>query len=229
VFDAELVRAAVRERGELAALPDVAYTIALDPAFTGDRFTLIVGHRDGDRTMVDRIRAWEGTKAHPVNLDQTLDEVALIAAAYNGAQVLIDQYAAEPIRQGLVKRGLRVEAKPWTSESKVNAVASVRKALYSGNLDLPNHRELLSELISLEQRPTASGRPRIAAPGRAHDDFATALMALVAELDVKQDAAGATVEPTFKAYQRRRPPDGFGRIGSIFPRTRPATRGRLTH
>jgi hypothetical protein len=37
-------------------------------------------------------------------------------------------------------------------------------------------------LVSLEQRPLPSGKPRIAAPSGQHEDYASALLALVNEL-----------------------------------------------
>lgn len=45
------------------------------------------------------------------------------------APVLIDQYAAEPIRQALRQRGVSVTERPWTNESKVDAVAATRRHL----------------------------------------------------------------------------------------------------
>jgi hypothetical protein len=184
VFEADLVRAAVREAERLPALPDVRYAMAIDPAFTGDTFAAIVGHVEtSGRVVVDLVQGWRGTRGSPVQVDSTLDELALLASAYNRARVLTDQYAAQPIRQGLASRGLNVSEKPWTNETKVDAVAAVRRCLYGSRLEIPPHRELVSELVTLEQRPMPSGRPRIAAPGGGHDDFATALLALVAELD----------------------------------------------
>jgi hypothetical protein len=222
-LDADLVRAAVRNRGDLPPMPDQEYILCADPAFTGDRFALIVGHRDREqRIIVDRVTAWAGSKSAPVQIDRTLDEIAAISQAYYGARCLIDQYAAEPIRQGLAARGLNVTEKPWSNDSKVSALASLRATLYSSRLDLPNHRELIAELVSLEQHPTASGRPRIAAPGRSHDDYASALMALVAELATDTPPpAGATIEPSTSAgydalialHAHPDRPQGFG-LGS---------------
>jgi hypothetical protein len=184
VFEGELVRAAVRETERLPAIPDVRYTMAIDPAFTGDTFAAIVGHAEpSGRVVVDVVQGWHGTRGSPVQVDRTLDELAVLAGAYNNAAVLTDQYGAQPIRQGLAARGLSVSEKPWTNETKVDAVAAVRRCLYSGRLEIPPTRELISELVTLEQRPTPSGRPRIAAPGGSHDDYATALLALVNELE----------------------------------------------
>lgn len=129
---------------------------------------------------VDVVRSWRGSKGQPVQFDATLDAIAELATEFNGARVLIDQYPAEPIRQGLTWRGVHVTEAPWTNESKLDAVTATRRLLQSHLLDLPQHGELASELIGLESHPLPSGRPRIAAPPGFHDDHATALLALVA-------------------------------------------------
>ena len=222
-LDADLVRAAVRNRGDLPPMPDTDFVLCADPAFTGDRFALIVGHRDRDeRIVVDLVTAWSGSKSAPVQIDRTLDEIAAIAQVYNSARVLIDQFCAQPIIQGLRARGLNVTEQPWSNASKVDALAACRRALYGSQLDLPNHRELIAELVSLEQHPTASGRPRIAAPGRSHDDFASALMALVAELATDTPpAAGAYLAPLAgyaamaAMHQSSDRPRDFGGLGSV--------------
>ena len=62
-------------------------------------------------------------------------------------------------------------------------MAATRRHLQGGSLALLDHAELVRELISLEQHPRPSGRPRIAAPpSGGTDDYATALLALVAAL-----------------------------------------------
>ena len=106
-----------------------------------------------------------------------------------GRQRAVDQYCAQPIRQGLSQRSLTVTARPWTNESKASAATAVRRVLYADRLSIPGHPELVSELVSLEQRPLPSGRVRIAAPAGGHDDYATALLMLVDELE----RSGATV------------------------------------
>ena len=184
LFDEADVRECIRKFGD-AILPPAygrRYVIALDAAFTGDTFGAAIGHSDGPRIVVDRMTGWTGSKANPVQLDPTLDAVADLARAYNGAFVVIDQFAAQPILQGLQKRGLSVVQSPWTNDSKVSAATEVRRRLHSRSLEIPDDRRLITELLHLEQRPTPGGRPRIAAPSGQHDDYATALMALVAQL-----------------------------------------------
>jgi hypothetical protein len=65
---------------------------------------------------------------------------------------------------------------------KVNAVAGTRRHLQGGTLALVDHADLVRELISLEQHAPPSGRPHIAAPSAGMDDYATAMLALVAAL-----------------------------------------------
>jgi hypothetical protein len=81
-----------------------------------------------------------------------------------------------------VTNGRDVTERPSTNESKVDAVAATRRHLQGGTLALLDHADLVRELISLEQHRLPSGRPRIAAPSGGTDDYATALLALVAEL-----------------------------------------------
>jgi len=181
-LDPSLVRAAVRaDPDALPPKPCMNYVVALDPGFVRDAFTLVVAHREGDRVVVDLVRGWHGTRATPVPLETTLDAVAELAKAYNGAQVITDQAMQEAVVQGLSRRGVAVVARLWTADRTANALATVRRHLVSDRLELPSHDSLVNELIGLEQRP--SGRPQIGAAGRGHDDYAFALLAAVAELE----------------------------------------------
>ena len=60
------------------------------------------------RLELDVVRGSRGSKGAPVQLDPTLDEIAALSRAYHRATVIIDQDAAEPIRQALRKRGVTV-------------------------------------------------------------------------------------------------------------------------
>ena len=76
---------------------------------------------------------------------------------------------------------MTVTERPWTNESKVDAVAATRRHLQSATLAMLDHADLVRELILLEQHPLPSGRPRICAPSGSSDDYAMALLALVLE------------------------------------------------
>lgn len=194
VFDADTVKAAVRAGADvLSPVQGMPYAIAMDPAATGDTFAVAVGHLEvvgpsRMRIVVDQVRGWRGSKADPVRIDPTLDAIAELSRAYNGATVITDQWSAQAITQSLSRRGVTVVERAWSNQGKVDAVGAMRHALYAGALEIPAHQELVAELCSLEQRPTPGGRPKIAAPGGGRDDYATAVMALVAELVVSGSA-----------------------------------------
>jgi hypothetical protein len=205
-LDAALVRAAVRDGPEsLPPLPGRNYLIALDPAFSsgGETFACVVGHREPEpdnRVIVDLVKGWKGAKGDPVRVDAVLDEIAALSLAFHGAPVTTDQFAAVPLTQSMAMRGLTAQSSAWTSESKVAALAAVRRCLYAGRLEIPNNSRLISEMVNLESRAGPSGRPKIAAPGGQHDDFCSALMALVAELATDTPPpAGVTIEPSSSA------------------------------
>jgi hypothetical protein len=76
-----------------------------------------LGHRDKRGLELDVIRGWRGSKGAPVQLDPTLDEIAALSRANQRATVVIDQYAAEPIRQALRRRGVTVTERPCAARS----------------------------------------------------------------------------------------------------------------
>jgi len=184
LFPEELVRAALRPAGSeiIPPAPNVKYVIATDPAYLRDRWTVVVGHRDRDQIVIDRVTGWEGSKGRPVDHETALSEIAALSKAYHGAHVVTDQHAGIPITQGLQARGLVVSLKPWTNANKAEAATATRQVLTAGNLSLPRHQRLVSELLQLEQRPTPSGQTRIAGAAGSHDDYAIALMAACLEL-----------------------------------------------
>lgn len=192
VFPDNLVRLAVRRHEPIPISPGARYVVSLDASSgTGkDTFAAVTGSRDGENVTVRDVRGWRGSKAAPINHRSVLDEVAAIAKVHNDGTCLIDQWASEPIRQGLAERGVTVRPRAWTNESKEEAVMVLRQVLHQSRLSIPDHRGLISELAVLEQRLLPSGRTRYAAPPGAHDDYATALLALAHELTTKN--AGRT-------------------------------------
>jgi hypothetical protein len=54
----------------------------------------------------------------------------------------------------------------------------LRQLLHASKLFIPRHAALINELVGYEQRLLPSGKARYSAPPGAHDDHATALLAL---------------------------------------------------
>jgi hypothetical protein len=158
----------------------VAYRTALDPGFSQDAFAMTIAHQDGARTVVDGCWTW-----HRKGYDVTLNEVRDLAQAYGIRELMTDQSSAEPIRAGLQRRGLSVDYKPWTNETKSNAFSGLKLGLNTRQIELPDNPGLVEELINLEARALPSGLTRIAAAGAGHDDRATSLAAVVDALRPK--------------------------------------------
>jgi hypothetical protein len=161
----------------------VRYTVAIDPGFVHDRFGLVIGHKEGDVTVVDRLASWAGSRGSPVQVDPTLDAIADLARIYNAGEIVSDQFAAQPLVQALQAKGCRVRAEAWNSENKVQALQLLRRGLYQNRLVLPRHSGLVEELCGLEIRQSPGGRARVAAAGSGKDDLATSLMGLLLALE----------------------------------------------
>ena len=156
---------------------DCSYFGTLDPAFSVDSFAMAVGHREADVTIVDGIWSWRKQ-----GYENTLDQVKLVASLYGVRSLRTDQHAAEPIREGLEKRGISADYQPWTNQTKADAFARLKIALNLRQVELPNDTGLIEELCQLEVRPTTAGFARIAAAGSGHDDKAVVVAALMAAL-----------------------------------------------
>ena len=186
-LDGESVRRAVRASGILQPRVGQAYTVAIDPAVSGDTWSLLVGHLEGwgdtAQIVVDLAKGWTGNKHQPLDTRAVLDDVATVARSYGHAPVVLDQFGQEFVAQGLIERGLSAIRQPWTNGLKAESLSSLRAYVNTARLSLPDHGALLGELLSLEQTVLPSGRPRIAAPPGQHDDYAMALLALVYQLN----------------------------------------------
>lgn len=181
LFDDVAVRSAVANRGELLPARGWRYLMSCDPAYSGDRFAVTLGHLDqAGALIVDVARAWQGSRGQPLDHRKLLDEVASIATLYNRARVTTDQYAGQAWVSGLAERGIHATSTAWNNENKLTAAQALRQRLFRGEIELPAHAGLVAELTMLESRPTPGGKLTIAAPPGAHDDLAMSLLGLVA-------------------------------------------------
>jgi hypothetical protein len=140
-----------------------------DPSGGGkDAFTVAIAHRQGERIIVDCVRAW----TPPFNPSGVVEEAAALLKMYRCRSVTGDRYAAEWPREAF--RSHRIEY----------AVAELdRSRLYlellpiinAGTIELPDDDKLLRELRGLERRRGSAGRDRIDHRPGDHDDRANAV------------------------------------------------------
>jgi hypothetical protein len=193
-LDAEAVYGCViPDRGALPAMKGVSYVGACDPAFAagGDAFTFAIAHAvgvgDDARVVIDRLESWKGGRS-PLNSDAVLDEIAATAKEFGIDTIISDQYASIPLADALLRRGVTMKAQALTNELKSDLFTSLKRLLNLERIELPDRSDLTAELLALELRPTPSGKPRIAASGRAHDDLAMVIATAAFELLRKRPA-----------------------------------------
>jgi len=209
------VIACVRHGNEkLAPTPGARYVGSLDPGYANDAFVFGVGHRSEDQLfVVDGVWTWR-RHGH----EATLSAIADVCRAYKLARVTTDQYCAVPIAEGLRQRQITAVVTPWTNETKSNAFASLKVALNTRTVSLPDDPALVEELRALEATPTPSGRTRIAAISGAHDDRAVAVAALLSQ-GRAGGATAADVEASLELVHQLQTPVGsrtrFGDLTAI--------------
>lgn len=201
---AEDVLACVQKgRTILRPVDKVRYVAAIDPAFTADNFSLAVGHKQGGQIVIDGVWVW-----HRRGYENTLSEVAAILKLYRCAEVRTDQHASEPIREGLARRQIHARYEPWTSETKSAAYTTLKVALNSRLIDLPDDKDLISELCGLQVKATATNFPRIAAAGAGKDDRAIVVASVAQTLSKHAELAVISVDGAWTSggYEVTNPP-----------------------
>lgn len=146
--------------------------IGWDPVKYQDRSALIVLEVTQLLYSVARIETLEGR-------DYTTHarRVAELADWYK-AHVLMDSTGVgDPVYDLLKRAGVSVQGYKFTNQSKQELIDRLTMAFEQGELLIPQHRDLITELQFYEYTLTASGSVRLGTPERtgAHDDLVTAL------------------------------------------------------
>ena len=171
----EAVDSAVRT-GPMELLPDryAHYHGFTDPAGGGaDEYTLAIGHRDGDRVVIDCLRARKGEPA------AITAEFADIFRAYGLRHVTSDKYAGSWPADEFARHGITVEQ---SAKPKSDLYRDALAAFNSCRVEIPADDRLVTQLVSLERRTARGGRDSIDHPPGGHDDRANACAGLIAKL-----------------------------------------------
>lgn len=177
LFDPEALDAVVvPDRRELPPSRELSYAAFVDPSGgRSDAFTVAVGHREGDRAVVDCLRAWRP----PFNPSGVVEECAALLGSYGVRSVVGDRYAGEWPREAFRAKGVWYEVAP---KDRSQLYLDLLPAVMAGTVELPDVPELLRELRGLERRRGASGRDRVDHGPGAHDDRANAVAGVVSLL-----------------------------------------------
>lgn len=163
----DIVESAVRsEPLELPYRAGVTYYGFADPAGGGaDEYTMAIGHLEGERIVVDLVRARHGKPA-----DITA-EYAEVFKDYGIRAIVTDKFSGSWAKDEFEKCGIKVEqAAAPKSELYRDSVSRFN----SGQVCLPPDPVLVGQFCNLERRVSRNGREVIDHPPGQHEDRANA-------------------------------------------------------
>lgn len=163
----------VRGRLELPPITGVSYSAFVDPSGgSKDAFTLAIAHRHDDIMVIDAIRAIKP----PFSPAIVVDEFAQLLKSYRITEVTGDRYGGEFPRELFRKAGINYKL---SDRTKSELYRDLLPLLNSGRVELPDSKQLQTELLGLERRTARGGRDSIDhAPGQ-HDDLVNAMAGAV--------------------------------------------------
>lgn len=165
-LDADAIAASV-ENGirERPCVPGVSYVSFDDPASGSgaDAWTKAIAHREGDRVVLDVLRAW----VPPFNPSGVIAESAALSKAYGLHATCGDRYAPGFVLEGFRAHGITYAP---SVQDRSTLYLELLPLLNAGRVRLLDLPDLLRELRGLERRRGAAGRDRIDAPGHQHED-----------------------------------------------------------
>jgi hypothetical protein len=166
-LDSDLIERAVEVgRRERAPVKAVHYWAFTDPSGgSHDSFTLAIGHRDGERLVLDVLRG----VVPPFDPSVVVKEFCAVLKTYRCDRVVGDHYAGEWVVESFNKEGVRYK---HSERNKSELYLEALPLFAQGCVDLLDYQRLTMELMGLERRTARSGRDSVDhAPG-AHDDLA---------------------------------------------------------
>jgi hypothetical protein len=179
----EAIQAVIGGHSELLPEDYTTYRAAVDVSGgRHDAFALSIGHHDGERIVVDKVRFWDP----PLNPLEVVGEIVEVCKPYGITSIVGDKYAAEWSSTAFEKAGLHYRAAPLV---KSDLYLNLEPVINTQKIVLPNNERLVVELRNLERR---RGRTRDIVdhpPQRGATDDVANTTALVA-FELKDKAVG---------------------------------------
>ena len=177
LLDPDAIAACVAEdEREHAPREGVHYEAFTDPSGgRRDAFTVAIGHRDGERAVLDVIRAW----SPPFNPSSVITEAAELLKRYHVTEVCGDRYSAE-----FVVEQFRVHTVTYraSERDRSSIYLELLPAINAQRVVLLSDPELLRELRGLERRRGSGGRDRVDHGPGGHDDRANSAAGVLTKL-----------------------------------------------
>lgn len=150
--------------------PEHHYVIAVDPARSRDYTAIVVMDQDHRVCYIQTMKGlWATIK----------QRVRVVWERYNRGTVVVDTTREENFKQDLiVDLGIKpvIGVNFSVTGLKYQMLTALQAAILEKDIELPNHREAITQLCNLVVKPTPGGRSKIeAGSSRGHDDIPDAL------------------------------------------------------
>lgn len=163
--DAEVRKAMREEPLDMPFELGVEYAAAIDPATSGNAWTLVLmgkrqsdtGNDADDRYFVALARQWQGSKLRPLSAAETFGEILRELQAYRMSEVWTDQWAAPLMREIGGAAGLTVNVNDQTNVERSKSYLDLRERLVSGRLELAPDKVLRADMLAIRKVYTATG------------------------------------------------------------------------
>ena len=193
------------------------YHAALDVGIVKDASVLSIGHREGNRVLLDYQLVWQGSRSHPVDLALVGSETFELLQSFDGARLIFDPYQALELAQRLDARGVQTTKFNFSTQSKMRLASALLTAFNTGALSLYEAPGLHAELSKLRLVDSGSRDVVLRSPPGEHDDRAVSLAMLVLAATTEPPAGVLEVVPLHA---------GPGRSGFDDPPRRASARRR---
>jgi hypothetical protein len=228
--------ACVRHEGWLPYDGRHSYQLGLDLGWVNDATVISVCHAEpgdlGPVIVLDRMHVLQGTREHPVQLNDVKKLVEQTSRMFGWAPLRVDPREAVAMAQDLRDRGMRVDDRQLTVATVGQIGGALHLLLREHRVALPgDDPDLLDELASVRLEQTSLGGMRLNHDAGNHDDRAMSLgLAAVALLERATSDYGAVSSPaalSIAAIQARARGAGAGATmpGLLAPYARRSVRG----
>jgi hypothetical protein len=180
----DTLRACTGSFAERQPMPNISYTAALDAASGSgeDSLAMSVCHYDhaSDKIVVDFVCEWNP----PFSPKQVLGEVADHCHRYGISTLISDRWAFNLVRETVRDFNITLRVSDKTTS---DSFGELLPRLNAHEVELPKHQVLLTQLGSLECKPSSRGKTFYGhAPG-GHDDSAAAVAIAVINCAIIKD------------------------------------------
>lgn len=159
--------------------------ISLDPATTGNKYALVMGHISGEYIVVDLVKYWRALdKDTPIQIKDVEDYIEKLYKNFNITHIVIDQYQSASTAQRLQEKGIPVFVVNATNKYNQQAAEYTIQRINSTKITYPREKALINELLFL-QRKVSGKTVRYEAAVGAEDDIYDAMSRVVYTLETE--------------------------------------------